>query len=125
MTTTLKPCPNFINGEWLTPQGVGSTPVYNPSTGDTIAECPAGGAAEVNAAVEAAHAAFPAWRETPAVERARVFFRYRQLYEQNFDALCQSVTREHGKTLAEARGSIYRGLENIEYACSIPSLLFG
>ena len=120
----LTPCPLFVGGEWINP-GLAATPVYNPSTGDVIAECPAGGAAEVNAAVAAAAAAFPAWRDTPAVERARVFFRYRQLVEENFDALCRSVTREHGKTLAEARGSVYRGLENIEYACGIPSLLFG
>lgn len=125
MTTSLLPCPVFINGEWRTLSGVAATPVFNPSTGDVIAECPVGGKAEVNAAVEAAQAAFPAWRETPAVERARVFFRYRQLVEKNFDRLCATVCREHGKTLAEARGSVYRGLENIEYACGIPSLLFG
>ncbi|MDO8540441.1 MAG: CoA-acylating methylmalonate-semialdehyde dehydrogenase [Opitutaceae bacterium] len=122
---TLTPCPNFIGGEWRTMTNGAGTPVYNPSTGDVIAECPAGGAAEVDAAVEAAHAAFAEWRETPAVDRARVFFRYRQLVEQNFDHLCATVSREHGKTLAEARGSVYRGLENIEYACGAPSLLFG
>ena len=84
-----------------------------------------GGAAMVDEAVASAAAAFPAWRETPPVERARVFFRYRQLVEENFDRICQSVTREHGKTLAEARGSTYRGVENIEYACGVPTLLFG
>src|SRR5678815_3547955 len=125
MTTTLLPCPLLINGEWRTPSGLANTPVYNPSTGDVIAECPVGGKPEVNAAVEAAYAAFPGWRETPAVERARVFFRYRQLVEKNFDRICETVSREHGKTFAEARGSAYRGLENIEYACGIPSLLFG
>ena len=125
MTTSLLPCPVFINGEWRNLAGVGNTPIYNPSTGEVIAECPVGGKAEVESAVDAAHAAFADWRETPAVERARVFFRYRQLVEQNFDRICQTVSREHGKTLAEARGSIYRGLENIEYACGVPSLLFG
>src|SRR5207247_10986253 len=79
----------------------------------------------VNEAVQAAAAAFPAWRDTPAIERARVFFRYRQLVEQNFDRICGSISREHGKTLAEARGSLFRGIENIEYACGIPSLLMG
>ena len=68
---------------------------------------------------------FPAWRDTPPVERARLFFRYRQLVEENFDRICEMVTREHGKTLAEARGSAYRGIENIEYACGIPTLLMG
>ncbi len=76
-------------------------------------------------AVNAAADAFPAWRDTPPIERARLFFRYRQLVEENFDRICQLITREHGKTLAEARGSAYRGLENIEYACGIPTLLMG
>lgn len=120
----LTPCPLLIDGAWVSPRLAGS-PVFNPSTGEVIAECPSGGAAEVDAAVAAAAAAFPGWRDTPAVERARLFFRYRQLVEQHFDQLCAAVSREHGKTLAEARGSVYRGLENIEYACGIPSLLFG
>jgi len=119
------PCPSYIGGEWRSGAGLSTSPVYNPSTGDVIAECPLGGAAEVNAAVEAAAAAFPAWRETPPVERARIFFRYRQLIEENFDLLCQTVSREHGKTLVEARGSVYRGLENVEYACGAPTLLMG
>ncbi len=124
LATSLTPCPLLINGEWLQPK-IAGTPVHNPSTGDVIAGCPACGADEVNAAVEAAHAAFPAWRDTPPVERARVFFKYRQLVEASFDELCRTVSREHGKTNAEARGSIFRGLENIEYACGIPTLLFG
>jgi malonate-semialdehyde dehydrogenase (acetylating)/methylmalonate-semialdehyde dehydrogenase len=120
----LTPCPFFIGGEWIRPKIAGS-PVFNPSTGDVIAECPMGGAAEVNAAVEAAAAAFPGWRDTPVIERARYFFRYRQLVEENFDRLCASISLEHGKTLVESRGSIYRGIENIEYACGAPTLLFG
>ena len=103
----LTPCPNLIGGEWSASAGA-STPVYNPSTGEVIAACPAGDQAEVNAAVEAAAAAFPAWRETPAVERARVFFRYRQLIERDFDRLCRIVSREHGKTYAESRGDVAR-----------------
>src|SRR6266446_1141966 len=83
------------------------------------------GADVVNDAVTAAADAFPAWRDTPPVERARLFFRYRQLVEENFDRICEMVAREHGKTLAEARGSAYRGIENIEYACAIPTLLKG
>ncbi len=125
MTTSLTPCPNFIGGEWRPLSGSATTPVFNPSTGDVIAECPVGTAALVDEAVSAAHAAFPAWRATPPVDRARLFFRYRQLVEQNFDRICHAVSREHGKTHAEARGSVYRGIENIEYACGIPSLLFG
>jgi malonate-semialdehyde dehydrogenase (acetylating)/methylmalonate-semialdehyde dehydrogenase len=113
-----------INGEWISSDAA-STPVFNPSTGEVIAQCPAGGSAEINAAVEAAAAAFPAWSETPAVERARIFFRYRQLIEDHFDRITATISREHGKTLAEARGDLFRGLENVEYACGIPSLLMG
>jgi malonate-semialdehyde dehydrogenase (acetylating) / methylmalonate-semialdehyde dehydrogenase len=120
----LQPCPFLIGGEWVSPRLAG-TPVYNPSTGDVISECPAGGPAEVNAAVEAATAAFPGWRDTPAIERARLLFRYRHLVEQNFDRLCASVSLEHGKTFVESRGSLHRGIENIEYACGAPTLLFG
>jgi malonate-semialdehyde dehydrogenase (acetylating)/methylmalonate-semialdehyde dehydrogenase len=123
-SANLLPCPLFIGGEWIRPRLAG-TPVYNPSTGDVIAECPSGGAAEVDAAVEAAAAAFPGWRDTPVIERARLFFRYRHLVEENFDRLCASISLEHGKTLVESRGSLYRGIENIEYACGSPSLLFG
>jgi len=118
-------CPVFIDGEWRRPAGLPTTPVYNPSTGEVIAECPVGNAALVDEAVQAAAAAFPAWRDTPAIERARLFFRYRQLLEANFDRICASVSREHGKTLVEARGSLFRGVENVEYACGIPSLLMG
>ena len=105
--------------------GLETSPVYNPSRGEVIAEVPMCGADVVNEAVKAAADAFPAWRETPPVERARLFFRYRQLVEENFDRICETVSREHGKTLAEARGSVYRGIENIEYACGIPTLLMG
>jgi malonate-semialdehyde dehydrogenase (acetylating)/methylmalonate-semialdehyde dehydrogenase len=120
---TLTRCPHFISGEWRA--AAGGTPVFNPSTGDVIAECPAGGASEVNDAVEAAARAFPAWSETPVVERARLFFKYRQIVEANFERICASISREHGKTAAEARGSMFRGIENIEYACAAPSLLMG
>ncbi|MFZ1055669.1 MAG: CoA-acylating methylmalonate-semialdehyde dehydrogenase [Opitutaceae bacterium] len=120
----LIPCPFLIGGKWLQPKLVG-TPVYNPSTGEVISECPSGGPEEVNAAVEAAQAAFPSWSETPAMERARFLFRYRHIVEENFDRICASISLEHGKTLVESRGSLYRGIENIEYACGAPTLLFG
>src|SRR5688500_8604740 len=95
-------CPVFIGGEWRRLSNLPTTPVFNPSTGDVIAECPTSNAALVDEAVQAAAAAFPAWRDTPAIERARMFFRYRQLLEANFDRICASISREHGKTLIEA-----------------------
>src|SRR5262249_451311 len=82
-------------------------------------------AQDAAAAVEAAHAAFPAWWETPPTERARVFFRFQALLEENFEDLARSTTREHGKTLSEARGDVRRGGEMVEFARGIPSLLMG
>jgi len=122
--TQLLACSTYINGVWDNP-GVHSTPVFNPSTGEVIAHCPACGTLEVDAAVTAAHQAFPAWRDTPVMERSRLLFRYRQLVEQNFDQLCSMISLEHGKTLVEARGSLFRGIENIEYACGAPTLMMG
>ena len=115
----------FIRGDWLELPKRDSGPVFNPSRGEVIAEVPMCTKEEVDLAVESAAEAFPAWRDTPPVERARLFFRYRQLIEENFDRICESVSREHGKTLAEARGSVYRGIENIEFACAAPTLLKG
>ena len=121
----LRSCPLFIGGEWTTVSGVATTPVHNPSTGEVIAETPLCGTDVVDQAVQAAAKAFPSWMETPPVERARILFRLKVLLEDHFDELARSVTTEHGKTLAEARGDVRRGLENIEYACGAPSLLMG
>ena len=121
----LRPCPLLIGGEWTTVSGVATTPVHNPSVGEVIAETPLCGAGVIEQAVQAAARAFPAWMETPPVERARILFRLKVLLEDHFDDLARSVTTEHGKTLAEARGDVRRGLENIEYACGAPSLLMG
>lgn len=119
------PCPLFIGGEWLNINSVPSSPVFNPSTGDVIAETPMCTSEHVNAAVEAAAAAFPAWMETPAVERARIFFKFKLLLEENFEELVRCNTREHGKTLVESRGDVKRGIEMVEFACGVPSLLMG
>jgi malonate-semialdehyde dehydrogenase (acetylating)/methylmalonate-semialdehyde dehydrogenase len=121
----LVPCPLFVGGEWQKVNSVPTSPVFNPSTGELIAETPMCGAQHVNAAVEAAAAAFPAWMETPPVERARIFFKFKMLLEENFEELVRCNTREHGKTLVESRGDVKRGIEMIEFACGVPSLLMG
>ncbi|MFM8282551.1 MAG: CoA-acylating methylmalonate-semialdehyde dehydrogenase [Planctomycetaceae bacterium] len=121
----LHPCPILVGGEWTTVAGVPTAPVHNPSVGELIAETPLCGADVVDEAVRAAAAAFPAWMDTPAVERARILFRLKMLLEGEFESLARSVTLEHGKTLVEARGDVRRGLENIEFACGAPSLLMG
>jgi malonate-semialdehyde dehydrogenase (acetylating)/methylmalonate-semialdehyde dehydrogenase len=115
----------YIGGEWTTFTGAPRSPVFNPSLGEVIAELPLGGAAEVDAAVQAAQAAFPAWADTPPSERARIFFRYRTLIERDFDAIARLIAKENGKTYAEARGDLFRGYEIVELACGAPMLLMG
>ncbi len=122
---SLAPVPICIGGEWQELNGLPATPVYNPSTGEVIAQTPACVAEQVDAAVEAAAGAFPAWWETPPTERARLFFRFKSLLEEHFEDLVRSNTREHGKTLIESRGDVRRGIEMVEFACGIPSLLMG
>ncbi len=126
MTTATVPQVPFLQaGQWQAGQGGRTGEVFNPSTGQVIAKVPLATAAETAAVVESAARALPAWRETPAVERARVMFHFRQLLEAHFDELAALVTREHGKTLAESRAEIQRGLEMVEFACGVPHLLMG
>jgi malonate-semialdehyde dehydrogenase (acetylating)/methylmalonate-semialdehyde dehydrogenase len=120
----MEPCPFFIDGQWVQPK-LPATPVFNPSIGEVIAECPVGGIAEVNAAVDAAQAAFPDWMETPPVERARILARFKMLLEENFEDIVRCNTREHGKTLVESRGDVKRGMEVVEFALGVPSLMMG
>ena len=124
-TSKIESVPNFIKGEWIKVKTDTTTKVYNPSTGEVIAETPMCGAAEVDQAVLACEAAALNWAETPPVERARVLFRYKMLLEDHFEELAACVTREHGKTLTEARGDVRRGVEVVEYACGAPELLKG
>ncbi|HYC72833.1 MAG TPA: CoA-acylating methylmalonate-semialdehyde dehydrogenase [Opitutaceae bacterium] len=125
LPTTHASCPFFIGGQWSAVSGRPTAPVHNPSTGEVIAEVPLGGAAEADAAVRAAQAAFPAWADTPPSERARLMFKYRTLLERDFEAMARLISREHGKTLAESRGDLFRGFEVVELACAAPTLLTG
>jgi malonate-semialdehyde dehydrogenase (acetylating)/methylmalonate-semialdehyde dehydrogenase len=118
-------CYNFIGGDLITASASRFTPVYNPSRGEVISQAPDSDAQTVDQAVRAAKRALPAWADTPVVERARIMFRFAHLLEENFDQLARMVTREHGKTLEEARGDIRRGIEMVELACSAPSVLMG
>src|SRR5580765_3164636 len=123
MATTLR---NYVGGEWVS---VTSTAEYldltNPATGEPLGRVPLSGAEELNAAVAAAQAAFLKWRQVPPVVRARYLFKLKALLEQHFDEIAAIVTRENGKTLDEARGSVRRGIENVEHACGIPTLMMG
>lgn len=121
----IPPVPIFVAGEWADVSGIPTSPVHNPSVGEVIAETPQCGPDVVDQAVAAAKAAFPSWSETPPVERGRVLMKIKVALEEHFEELAVCVTREHGKTLAESRGDVRRGLENIEFACGAPSLLMG
>ncbi|WP_442484852.1 CoA-acylating methylmalonate-semialdehyde dehydrogenase [Aeoliella sp. SH292] len=123
--TTLDVVPQLSGGEWQRLDAERHTDVFNPSTGKLIARTPLATAEQTAAVIEAAAKALPAWRETPVVERARVMFRYRMLMEQHFEELAALVTREHGKTLAEARAEVNRGVEMVEFAAGMPSLIMG
>ena len=99
--------------------------VHDPATGEAVARVPFADAAEVDRAVAAAAAAAPDWAATPPLRRARVIFRFKELVERRKEALARAITREHGKVLADAEGSVTRGLEVVEFACGIPHLLKG
>jgi malonate-semialdehyde dehydrogenase (acetylating)/methylmalonate-semialdehyde dehydrogenase len=115
----------LIGGSWIQDEASRHGMVYNPSTGRVIAEVPLATAEEVDVAVRAAAAALPDWAETTVIERARLMFRFRERLVACTEELAHLVTREHGKTLAEARASVLRGIEVVEFACGIPSLIMG
>src|SRR4030081_3496259 len=116
---------NFIGGRWVKAQTPDFFDVHNPAVGDIIGRTPLSTAGDVDAAVQAAARAFPAWRDTPVNARAQVLYRFKQLCEQHFEELARTVTTEHGKTLDEARGSVSRGIEWVEVAGGGPSLCQG
>jgi len=115
---------NFIGGEWVASKGE-VRDVVNPATGKVIARVPISTKAEFDQAVEAAREAYPDWRSTPPVARARCLFRLRELLEEHFEELSRIQTMEHGKTIDESRGETRRGIENVEVATGIPTLMMG
>src|SRR5256885_3026181 len=116
---------NFIGGRWVKARATDFFDVHNPASGDVIGRTPLSTSGDVDAAVQAATQAFPAWRDTPVNARAQVLYKFKQLCEQNFEDLARTVTTEHGKTLDEARGSVRRTIECVEVACGAPSLMQG
>jgi malonate-semialdehyde dehydrogenase (acetylating)/methylmalonate-semialdehyde dehydrogenase len=116
--------PLWIGGKPVAPAGrMGD--VFNPATGRVVKKVAFADANTVDAAVKAAAAAYPAWRDTPPLRRARVMQKYLALLQANQKELAQLVTEEHGKTLPDATGSVQRGIEVVEFACGIPHLLKG
>ncbi len=115
---------NYMDGEWVGSKGR-MEDVINPATGKVLARVPVSTREEIDAAVEAAKKAFPEWRRTPPLARARCMFRLKELMEERFEELSRIQTMEHGKTIDESRGETRRGIEQVEVATGIPSLMMG
>jgi malonate-semialdehyde dehydrogenase (acetylating)/methylmalonate-semialdehyde dehydrogenase len=116
---------NYIGGEWIKPEVKEYVDVINPATGERMARTPLCGSADVDAAAQAAAAAFPTWRRIPAQERIQYLFRLRDLLKANLDEISRTITNEAGKTFEESKAEMVRAIENVEVACGIPMLMKG
>jgi malonate-semialdehyde dehydrogenase (acetylating) / methylmalonate-semialdehyde dehydrogenase len=116
---------HWINGTVVLGTSGRSAKVYNPASGQQSATVDLATAAEVDAAVAVAAAAFPAWRATSLTRRAEVMFNFRELISANRKEIASLVSSEHGKVVSDALGEVARGLENVEFACGVPNLLKG
>lgn len=125
MSTQLPRIPLLIDGEFVQSKSTQWRDIINPATQETLAQVPLATPDELAAAVAAAKAAFATWRKTPIGQRARVFLKYQQLIRENIKLLAATLTAEQGKTLADAEGDIFRGLEVVEHAAAISELQLG
>ena len=116
---------HWIDGAAHAGNATRSSEVFNPATGEVVGAVQLADATTVDAAVQAAVRAFPAWADTPPLRRARVMFKFKELLEANRDPLAAAITREHGKVFEDAKGEVTRGIEVVEFACGIPHLLKG
>jgi malonate-semialdehyde dehydrogenase (acetylating)/methylmalonate-semialdehyde dehydrogenase len=117
--------PLLINGDFIASESTQFIEVTNPNNNSVIAKAPCATDAELAAAVDAAKQAFLTWREVPASERARVMMRYQQLLKDHHDEIATLLSQETGKTLADAKGDVWRGIEVVEQAMNVPSLMMG
>jgi malonate-semialdehyde dehydrogenase (acetylating)/methylmalonate-semialdehyde dehydrogenase len=122
--TALQTLGHFINGAPVA-DNARTQPVFNPATGQPVREVALASKQTVETAIAAAAAAFPAWRDTPPLKRARIMFRFKELLEQNASRISALITEEHGKVLDDALGEFQRGVEVVEYACGAPEFLKG
>jgi malonate-semialdehyde dehydrogenase (acetylating)/methylmalonate-semialdehyde dehydrogenase len=125
MTSANKHCTHWIGGKPWAGSALRAGDIYNPATGQISGTVDYAGAAEVDAAVSSAAAAFPAWRETSLVKRASVMFAFRELVRTHTAELAELISSEHGKVTSDAAGEVARGLEVVEFACGMPHLLKG
>ncbi|MEP6960517.1 MAG: CoA-acylating methylmalonate-semialdehyde dehydrogenase [Acidobacteriota bacterium] len=124
-STSVKSLSFYINGEWTKPTGRATLPVTNPATGEVLAEVPLASADDVDHAVETAHSAFLKWRDVPVVDRVQVLYRYKTLLEAHQADLAQLLTTENGKTLDDSMAEVRRGIQMVEVACGMPTLMMG
>ena len=116
---------HYIHGQVVRPDALRSAPVFNPALGRKIRDVVFATAADVDTAVRSAKSAQPAWARLPALQRARVMFRFKELLGPAVGMLARAISEEHGKTVVDAEGEVSRGLEVVEYACAAPQLLKG
>ena len=124
-TTQVTEILNYFGGSWHKSAASEFVNVTNPATAEVIARTPVSSKADVDAAVQSAAEAFPAWRRTPAGERIQYLFKLKVLLEDHIDELARIITLENGKTFAEAKAELRRGIENVEVACGIPMMMQG
>src|ERR1700678_4074000 len=117
--------PQFINGEWIESRSSEWQDVLNPATAEVFGRVPISDAAEVTRAINAAQAAFPEWRRTPAEDRIQPLFKLKMLLEEHIDDFGRIISQENGKTFAEAKAEMRRSIENVEVACGIPMMMQG
>ncbi len=115
----------LIGGKWLESETEKTMDIYDPSCGEVIARTPCCTKAEVQSAIEAANAAFPAWANTPVMKRVQVLYKFRELLEKHMEELTYLLAREHGKVWSEAEGDILKVKEPVEFACGVPNLMMG
>src|SRR6267378_3387590 len=124
-TAAQKELTHFVGGKHAKGESGRFGDVFNPTTGALAAKVPLASKAEVERAIATAKEAFAGWSETSPLARARVMFRFKELIERHMDELALLIANEHGKVLSDAKGSIQRGLEVVEFACGIPHLMKG
>ena len=116
---------HFVGGKLISGSSDRKSKIFNPATGEQESEVRLASKTDLDQAVEVAQKAFETWSQKPPLQRARVMFKFKELIEKNTDELTKLIVSEHGKVYEDAKGSLTRGLEVVEFACGIPHLLKG
>ena len=124
-SSVIPKAPLLINGEFVESETKEYIDVINPATNKKVLQVPQATQSELLAAVQSAKNAFPGWRETPVTQRQRIMFKFLNLLHENTDRIAESIVKENGKTLVDAKGDIFRGLEVVESSCSLTPYMMG